>query len=211
MEFHAFDVAYIRKLTAAEPDIEAHFSAYFSKFIFLKLRSRKIAPELAEDVRQETLLRVLNALRHGSGVAQAERFGAFVNSVCNRVLLEFLHKQARHPPIDENGPEAPDTSIDLDAPLVNEQRRRIVADILDELSPKDREILRLVFFEEADRGEICDRLAVDAGYLRVLLHRAKLHFGEAYARKHEGIAYLIALLCCNGMATWLTIHMGANR
>ena len=210
MDFCAFDLAYIQKLTAADPDTETHFHAYFSKFIFLKLRSRKVAPEMAEDVRQETLLRVLKALRKGSGINQPERFGAYVNSVCNNVLMELTQKQSRHPAMEDDGHDIADSRVDLDRPLIDEQRKRAVATVLDELAPRDREILRLVFFEEADRETICGRMAVDAGYLRVLLHRAKSRFQVLYVRKHAGIAGVLVILCCNGIPISLSIFMGAN-
>jgi RNA polymerase sigma-70 factor (ECF subfamily) len=197
MEFRAFDADYIQKLTAADPETETHFSAYFGKFIFLKLRARRISPEMAEDVRQETLLRVLKALRQGAGIQQPERFGGFVNTVCNNVLLEFLHKQSRHPLVDEDAPEQADENVDLDAPLINEQRKRAVAKALDELGERDREILRLVFFEEMDRGEICRRMSIDSEYLRVLLHRAKSRFEAAYVRKNRVFGLMMALFGCN--------------
>ena len=210
MEFRTFDAEYIQKLTAADPDTEAQFGAYFGKFLFLKLRSRRISPELAEDVRQETLLRVLKALRHGSGVDHPERFGGFVNTVCNNVLLEFLHKQARHPLVDENSPEQADDSIDLDATLVNEQRKRAVAKAMDALADRDREILRLVFFEEMDRGEICRRMNIDAEYLRVLLHRAKARFETVYVRKNRNLGHAIAFFCCNGLPVCFITLMWTN-
>lgn len=207
MEFRAFDAEYIEKLTAADPETEAHFSSYFGKFIFLKLRARRISHEMAEDVRQETLLRVLKALRQGSGVDQPERFGGFVNTVCNNVLLEFLHKQARHPLADENAPEQADESVDLDAPLVNEQRKRAVAKALDELGERDREILRLVFFEDLERSEICRRMGIDSEYLRVLLHRAKSRFETIYVRKNRVLGQIMALFCCNGLtACFITLR-----
>lgn len=200
MQFRAFDAEYIGKLTAADPETESHFSAYFGQFIFLKLRARRISPDLVEDVRQETLMRVLKALRHGSGIDQPERFGGFVNTVCHNVLLEFLHKQARHPLLDENAPEQADETVDLDAPLVNEQRKRAVAQAMDELGDRDREILRLVFFEDLEREEICRRMKVDAEYLRVLLHRAKSRFEAIYVRKNRALGVSLALFCCNGFA-----------
>jgi RNA polymerase sigma-70 factor (ECF subfamily) len=206
MEFRTFDAEYLARLTAADPDTESHFSAYFGKFIFLKLRARRVAPEMAEDVRQETLLRVLKALRQGPGVEQPERFGGFVNTVCNNVLLEFLHKQSRHPLMDENAPERADESIDLDAPLVNEQRKRAVAKALDELADRDREILRLVFFEEMDRNEICRRMSIDGEYLRVLLHRAKSRFEAIYVKKNRMFGMMFAFFCCNGLrASFITL------
>ena len=210
MEFRIFDAEYIEKLTAADPETETHFSAYFGKFIFLKLRSRRISFEMVEDVRQETLLRVLKALRQGSGISQPERFGGFVNTVCNHVLLEFLHKQARHPLVDENAPERADDSIDMDAGLVNEQRKRAVAKALDELSERDRDILRLVFFEELDREEICRRMEVDGDYLRVLLHRAKARFETAYSRKNRILGHSLAFFFCNGLPLGFIILTGAN-
>jgi DNA-directed RNA polymerase specialized sigma24 family protein len=42
----------------------------------------------------------------------------------------------------------------------------------------DREILRLTLLEEEDRDEVCRKMGVNRGYLRVLLHRAKQRFKE---------------------------------
>jgi RNA polymerase sigma-70 factor, ECF subfamily len=210
MVFRAFDAEYIQKLTAADPETESHFSAYFGQFIFLKLRARRISPEMVEDVRQETLLRVLKALRHGTGVDKPERFGGFVNTVCHNVLLEFLHKQARHPLLEENAPEQADNTIDMDAPLVNEQRKRAVAKALDELSDRDREILRLVFFEELERDEICRRMSIDGEYLRVLLHRAKSRFEAAYVRKNRALGQTFTFFCCNVIGSCFITFTGIN-
>ena len=133
-----------------------------------------------------------------------------MNTVCNHVLLEFLHKQARHPLVDENAPERADDSIDLDAGMVNEQRKRAVAKALDELSQRDRNILRLVFFEELDRDEICRRMEVDGDYLRVLLHRAKARFETAYSRKNRIIGHCLALFFCNGLPMCFITFTGTN-
>src|ERR1700719_2177337 len=92
VEFHLFDAEYVRKLAEGDPVTESHFSAYFGKFILTKLRARKVSVEMAEDICQETLLRVLKSLRQGSGVSHPERFGAFVNAISNNVLMEFMHK-----------------------------------------------------------------------------------------------------------------------
>jgi DNA-directed RNA polymerase specialized sigma24 family protein len=67
--------------------------------------------------------------------------------------------------------------------------------VLDELSAKDREILRLVFFEDLDRKSICERLKVDPDYLRVLLHRAKARFQTAYTKRHGMVTHALLFLC----------------
>ncbi len=212
MEFHVFDADYVKRLAAGDPATESHFGAYFEKFIFLKLRSRRVSPEMIEDVRQETLMRVLKTLRQGSGVTHPERFGSFVNSVSNNVLLEMNHKQSKHPLMEEGAPEPLDDRVDLDAAVITEERKRIVASVLDELSSKDREILRLVFFEDADRVDICKQLKVEADYLRVLLHRAKGKFESAYLRKRgsSGSAtnFIFVTILSNGLVSGITMLVG---
>lgn len=183
VEFCIFDAPYVTRLAQGDPATETHFSAYFQKFLTLKLRARRLSPQMAEDIRQETLFRVLRALRQGSGVTQPERFGAFVNAVCNNIVLEFLHKEEKHPPAPEHTPEPVDKSVDIDGTLISEQSKALVAEVLEGLASKDREILRLIFFEETDRHEVCRKLGVEADYLRVLLHRAKSRFQQAYMRK----------------------------
>jgi RNA polymerase sigma factor (sigma-70 family) len=202
VELHTFDADYVAKLASGDSATESHFGAYFAKFILLKLRARRVAPEMAEEVCQETLLRVLKALRHGSGVSQPERFGAYVNAVSNNVLLELSHKQARHPPIDEDAPEPADDAVDVETAMITDQRKRLVRSILDEMPPKDRDILRMVFFDEADREAIAARFKIEPGYLRVLLHRAKSKFQAAYVRKQGRFGHGISLfILCN--ASWL--------
>lgn len=194
LEFQIFDAAYVDRLTQGDPDTELHFSSYFGRLLTSKLRVRRIAPQMAEDVRQETFLRVLRTLRQGRGVTQPEAFGAFVSSVCNNVLLETLGKESRHPAIPENAPEPADDRVDLDGALITDQRKRVVARILDSLPAKDREILRMVFLEEADRQDISRRLGVSGEYLRVLLHRAKSKFEEEFTRSSGDFLRTLAFL-----------------
>ena len=203
-EFTAFDSEYVGKLAEGDPATESHFGRYFGKFLALKLRSRRLDPTTAEDIVQETLYRVLKTLRQGNGVAQPERFGAFVNAVCNNVVHEASHKKARDGPAGEEMPEITDSTAGADAALISAERKRQVRAILDDLSAKDREILKLVFFEEEDREEICRRLGVEAEYLRVLLHRAKARFQSAFVRKH-GLDASAFFFMCNALGPFVTI------
>jgi len=212
VEFYRFDAEYVRRLTEGDPVTESHFGAYFEKFIFLKLRARRVTPEMIDDVRQETMLRVLKSLRQGAGVEQPERFGSFVNSVAKNVLLELQHKNSKHPPIEEDAPEPFDDRVDLDASIVTQERKRLVAAVLDELSSKDRDILRLIFFEDLDRDVICTRLKVEPDYLRVLLHRAKTKFASVYVKKHSTAStatnLIFLLILSNAYVLGITIQVG---
>ena len=102
MEFYAFDASYLKKLRSGDTRTEEHFASYFRELIRLKLRSRLNSKEAIEDVQQETFVRVLSALKTDKGLRQAERLGAYVNSVCNNVLLEHYRSQRRTEPMEDD-------------------------------------------------------------------------------------------------------------
>jgi RNA polymerase sigma-70 factor (ECF subfamily) len=182
LQFHSFDDDYLRRLAEGDAVVEAHFAAYFGKLLSLKLRARIRSPQLIEDIRQETLFRALQILRKKGGVEHPERFGGFINSVCNNVLMEMVRAEQRHDRLEpENDPA--DETVDLDAPLVNLQRQKQVETVLEELSAKDRDLLRMFFLEERDKSEICKRLQVNEDYFRVLLYRAKSRFRALYVKR----------------------------
>jgi RNA polymerase sigma-70 factor (ECF subfamily) len=183
VEFQAFDQDYVRRLVEGDRFVGDHFTAYFEELLYIKLRARARTPEAIEEIRQETFARVLEALRQKGGLQHPERLGAFVSSVCNHVLLEGFRNGARHRPIGQGAEEPPDNRIDLEAPLLNQHRQRLVERVLAELSKRDQKVLRMIFLEEVDAAEACGRLGVGEGYLRVLLHRAKSRFRDKLAEK----------------------------
>lgn len=188
MERQDFDAQYVSRLTAGDASIERHFTAYFGEFLGIKLRRRGWSTHEIEDIRQETFLRVLQALRQKHGLEHPERLGAFVNSVCNNIILEFYKTRARHPEIDPDGNEPIDHTVDLDGNLLAEENKQMVRVILAELPEADRKLLKMIFLEEADRNEVCRMMNIDRGYLRVLLHRALLRF-KALATKGKQSAF----------------------
>lgn len=159
--------------------------AYFSELIQLKLRSRLNSPQAIEDVRQETFARVFAALRGGK-IRQPDRLGAFVNSMCNNVLLEHYRSSSRQDSLDdEEQPEIPDAKVDVLGAIANKQLAEKVREILEEMPERDRRLLREVFLEERDKDDVCNDFGVDREYLRVLLHRAKQVFKSMYLRNVE--------------------------
>jgi len=175
VDFYSFDADYLRRLQARDAATEAHFASYFGKRLQIKLRSRGFAAASLEDISQETFYRVLREVQNGT-VLYPERFGAYVNSVCDRVILEKYREHARNQHLDVDALEVPDGKTNLEAMLLRKEKSKIVADILAELPAKKRNILRAMIFEQLDRDEICERFHVKSDYLRVLLFRAKEDF-----------------------------------
>jgi len=106
-----------------------------------------------------------------------------VNSVCNNVLLEHYRASSRENAIeDEESANVPDPSLDIVAILSHKEMEQKVRQVLDELSERDRRLLREVFLEERNKDAVCRDFGVDRDYLRVLLHRAKQAFKAVYLK-----------------------------
>ena len=183
MKFDDFNEAYLERLCSGDFRTESHFVAYFSELIQLKLRSRVNSSHTVEDLRQEIFARVFVALRSKGRLRQPERLGAFVNSVCNNVLLEHYRSSSREDPLEEEASaNVPDPSLDVVAILSHKEMEQRVRQVLDELSERDRRLLREIFLEERDKDAVCQDFGVDRDYLRVLLHRAKQAFKAVYLK-----------------------------
>jgi RNA polymerase sigma-70 factor, ECF subfamily len=182
---YEFDQEYIERLVAEDPEVEAHFTRYFGDLLAIKLRSRLRSAALAEDARQETFVRVLAALKKKKGLESPAALGAFVNSVCNNVLLETYRSGSRFEALDESHDGADTKRPGTEARLIAAEEQARVQDALAHLPQKDKDLLTWLFFEERDKDEVCRELNVDRGYLRVLLHRAKMHFKERFGEAHD--------------------------
>jgi RNA polymerase sigma-70 factor (ECF subfamily) len=188
MLYQPFDGEYVQRLTAGDVETERHFVAYFSELLLIKLRRALLSHQAVEDIRQETFLRVFSVLRNRGGVEHPEKFGAFVNGVCSNVLAEYYRSSSRHTPAHTQTLDTPDAGTDPETGLVNEERKHKVRVILESLPQKDRQILRLLFFEELEKDEVCRIYRVDRDYLRVLLHRAKNRFRAGLSQSRVATA-----------------------
>lgn len=130
-------------------------------------------PALGEDLAQEVLRRVTEALRQGR-VENLDALAAFVFQTATHLCLHHYRSRGREEKaltlmagMDPGGPRPGP----LDA-LVSEEARSEVRRALAELGPDDRDLLRRIYFDEEASTETARRLDVTAGALRVRKHRA---------------------------------------
>lgn len=182
LQFQSFDSDYISRLQAGDCQTQEHFSAYFGALVKIKLAARINSRETMEDLRQETFARFFGALHTGK-ILQPERLGAFVNSICNNVLMEYYRLAARNTPLEaEDENSLPAANVDLFRSMGTKETEQKVRVILDKLPERDRRVLREVFIEERDKDEVCRDFGIEREYLRVLLHRAKQAFKSTYLK-----------------------------
>jgi RNA polymerase sigma-70 factor (ECF subfamily) len=174
--------SYVALLTAGDRATEHHFSAHFGRILRAIVRSRAPGrpPSFVEDVVQETFSRTFAALR-GHQLRDQERFSSFVIGVCGKVLLE-LSRQGSRERLDEDGPEqlAPDNP---ESAAAAREGLRVVREAMDQMGPRDREILQALVVLERDKDALCRQYGVNREHLRVLFHRAKERFRQLYDRR----------------------------
>lgn len=178
MDLFAFDDLYVRRLKEHDRETEAHFSDYFRKLLYVKLRKR-LSPEDIDDVTQDVFLRVLSRLDE---LRDSHKLGAFVLGFCNRVVLERYRNESRTEPLDEKHHTIAGRS-DTEAEFMSEEAAAGVRLVLRGMRKRDAAILREIFLDDEDREEICRRYGVTPEYLRVRLHRASRKFKAAYRPK----------------------------
>ena len=180
VQFYQFDEHYLRRLQRGDSATQKHFVSYFNKLLRIKLRGKRLSAEDIADVQQETLLRVLVAIRTGE-VHQPERLGSFVNSTCNNVLHEWYRDETRNRHVDIDSVDFPDGNADLEVQMMSRERAGKVQAVIAKLPKRDQIVLKALL-QGRDKDEICRELGVDRKYLRVLMHRAIANFREQYRR-----------------------------
>jgi RNA polymerase sigma-70 factor (ECF subfamily) len=176
VERYAFNQQYIDRLAGGDAEVGRHFADYFGEMLLIKLRCRLKNAQAVEDLRQETFVRIFRAIRKERGIEYPERFGAFVNSVCENVLLEYFRSGKSTFQIPENSPEPVDQARSAESELITGERRRLVEKMLSQMSEKDRKVLRGVYLEEKDKDQLCGELKISRNNLRIRVHRALERF-----------------------------------
>ena len=169
---------------ALETELAERFRHRLLVFAARRVRERSVA----EDVAQDTLRRVLEALR-SRRVKDPNALPAFVfqtaRHVC-QVRLRSLPRQSRALEKVAREEGATRQEEDLLSGLIRRERREAVRAALKQLEENDCELLRLLFHEGLETAEVAERLGISAGALRVRKHRALSRLGDLLGEKESG-------------------------
>jgi RNA polymerase sigma factor (sigma-70 family) len=137
-----------------------------------------------DDIVQESLARFLAATRDDK-IVNPEAVGAFLGGVCRNVISEYRRRNMRDDPMPEVVPE-PKRDVIQDTDLFD--LRQAIARGLEQLSERDRRVLRDFYLEERSKDEILRTTGLTDENFRVVLCRAKERFRAIYLEqtKHRG-------------------------
>jgi RNA polymerase sigma-70 factor (ECF subfamily) len=145
---------------------------YLPRLRMFALRRLRVLAE-AEDAAQETLRRVLIALREGR-VTDIQALPAYVfetaRHICAHHIRHVQRTERAHSRLADTDP-VPSSTADPLSTLISSERLRQVRAALAELAPADRELLRLTYVEGLTAEAIAARLALTTVNVRVRRHR----------------------------------------
>jgi len=175
LRFEPLSDEYLAKLAASDEEATAHFVRYFGTLLLIKLRARYLSPPAIDEICQETIVRVLTAIRKNN-VQEGCKLGSFVVSTCNHVVSEHFRSDMRYTTLEDTHLEHLINDLDIEKTLLTRETQQKVRKVLDRLPERDRKVLTALFLDERDKDLICEEFGIDRAYLRVLLHRAKISF-----------------------------------
>jgi RNA polymerase sigma-70 factor, ECF subfamily len=145
------------------------------------LRSRTLAlGSDREDAAQEARRRLLVAFRDGRFEGRSS-LRTYVWRVAQSAGIDHLRARARRParPLDE-APEPVAEHGGPEAPLEQEERRRLFARVLDALGEECRRLWAMAVFEELPYAAIAARLGITEGNVKVRALRCRARATEIY-------------------------------
>jgi RNA polymerase sigma-70 factor (ECF subfamily) len=155
------------KVTQLYHDTKATLSLYFLR--------RHGSPEVADDLLQETFLRLMR--RIGRCLA-AESPRAYLFGIARHVSLDAWRTKGATPPMVAETP--PDQAAANADPRVAAAR-----EIITSMTPQHREILNLRLEHDLSYAEIAEALGVPVGTVRSRLHHALLELRERLRAEEE--------------------------
>jgi len=128
----------------------------------------------AEDVAQETLRRVLEAVR-ANRIENIDALPGFVFQTARNLCMHWIRSTAREKSAfarferesADNG-ESPDAL----ASLISSERIHAVKRAIDRLTADDKRLLAMIYYDDLDTEEIAHRLGINVSAVRVRKHRS---------------------------------------
>jgi RNA polymerase sigma-70 factor (ECF subfamily) len=169
------DVDLVARIQAGERDAETLlFERYGAQLYYLAL-SRTGSPQDAEDHRSETLLRVLSAIRNRQ-VRSPAALARFILRTLDNVALEALRRESQARRL------AADPRANAERHFLDDRVKDAVEWTLERLKPRDRDFLRMYYYDELSKEEIARKIGIAEERVRLLKSRALKSFRERYLR-----------------------------
>lgn len=148
------------------------FAAFAPKIKSFAMRNG-VGPELAEEVVQETFIRVWRkAEQFDPSKASAS---TWLYTIARNQRIDLLRKRHRPEPDYEDPAFIPEPEPQPTEVIVRNQEASRLKECIDALSPEQQEVLKLSFMEELPHVEVAEKLGIPLGTVKSRIRLAMKH------------------------------------
>lgn len=141
---------------------------------------KHLGPADLDDRVHDAYLTVVQAIRAGS-LREPEALMGFVKTIIRRQVAAGIDDavQSRRERVDfEVSAFVSDARQNPEQEAIGRQKTQLMVQVLQEISPRDREILTRFYLHGQEQDEICQEMNLTETQFRLLKSRAKARFGD---------------------------------
>lgn len=170
----------VNSIQQGDSAAEAALYEKFSQRIYFLALSELHSKDDAEDIRAETFLRVIQALREGK-LRSADSLPSFIIGFALNIIREHVrHKYKTDSLEDHEYDVASDGS--LEDVFLNAEVSCAIEEAAKQLKPREQQFLRMYYYEELSKEEISVRLGIKEDRIRLIKSRTLQSFREIYKK-----------------------------
>jgi len=130
-------------------DLDAIVAKYRPVVSFRVKKSIGVQTPEWEDVVNEIMINVVEKLKKGEFRGDSS-IGTFIYTITSRRIIDFIRKKSK---VLKHAPE-PNPYLSPQEHVENRERAQWIADSIEKLKPKYKEILYLYYYQELSREEV---------------------------------------------------------
>jgi RNA polymerase sigma-70 factor (ECF subfamily) len=166
------DTALVERLQKRDPRALADLYDRYGRLVYALILRIVRDTGIAEDLVQETFLRVWNRV-HGFD-AQKGSIGPWLLAVARNRAIDYLRSSGgreRHA-VEFEETERPALYCDMEKDILTSDKARVVKSAIEKLSPNQRQVIELAYFEGLSQTEMAERMGQPLGTVKTWVRTA---------------------------------------
>jgi len=168
----------VERIRHGHPTALEDLYALAKNFTFFLMR--QLGKDDLQDRVHDVFVTTAQAITAGK-LRDPERLVPFVTTVTRFYTYSQIERRSFRRKVEGSleNVNVPDANINLDQSLYRKQKAQIVREVLAEMKPRDREVLRRFYLLDQSKEQICQEMGLTATQFRLLKSKAKAKFASA--------------------------------